>query len=83
VASGDRRRAPAGLRLPTLVIHGQQDPMIRPRGGRATAAAIPGAKLASYPGMGHDLPRELWPTIVAEISALAGQPAPAGVRAGG
>jgi pimeloyl-ACP methyl ester carboxylesterase len=83
VASGDRRRALAGLRLPTLVIHGQQDPMIRPRAGRATAAAIPGAKLASYPGMGHDLPRELWPTIVAEISALAGQPAPAGARAGG
>src|SRR4029077_385325 len=45
--------------------------------------SAPGAKLASYPGMGHDLSRELWPTIVAEISALAGQPAPAGARAGG
>jgi pimeloyl-ACP methyl ester carboxylesterase len=83
VASGDRRGALAGLRLPALVIHGQQDPMIRPRAGRATAAAIPGAKLVSYPGMGHDLPRELWPTIVAEIGTLAGQPAPAGARAGG
>ena len=71
IASGDRRRALAGLRLPALVIHGEQDPMIRPRAGQATAAAIPGAKLVSYPGMGHDLPRELWPTVIAEISALA------------
>jgi pimeloyl-ACP methyl ester carboxylesterase len=69
IASGDRRPALAGLRIPTLVIHGEQDPVIRPRGGRATARAIPGARLVTYPGMGHDLPAALWPSIVAEITA--------------
>jgi pimeloyl-ACP methyl ester carboxylesterase len=77
IASGDRRRALAALHAPTLVIHGDQDPVIRPRGGRATAAAIPGARLVTYPGMGHDLPRALWPSILGEISALATrQPVP-------
>ena len=69
IASGDRRPALAGLRIPTLVIHGEQDPVIRLRGGRATARAIPGARLVTYPGMGHDLPAALWPSIVAEITA--------------
>lgn len=83
IASGDRRRALAGLRMPVLVIHGEQDPIIRPKGGRSTAQAIPGARLVTYPGMGHDLPRALWPAILEEISALAGQagkrsPRPAG-----
>lgn len=71
IASGDRRRALSALRVPTLVLHGDQDPVIRPKGGRATAAAIPGARLVSYPGMGHDLPRALWPEFVREIAALA------------
>jgi pimeloyl-ACP methyl ester carboxylesterase len=73
IASGDRRRALAGLRIPALVIHGDQDPVIRPKGGRATAAAIPGARLVTYPGMGHNLPRPLWPSILDEICALAGR----------
>jgi pimeloyl-ACP methyl ester carboxylesterase len=73
IASGDRRKALAGVRVPALVLHGEEDPVIRPNGGRATAAAIPGAKLVTYPGMGHDLPRALWPSIIDEISALAGQ----------
>ena len=73
IASADRRGALARLRVPALVIHGEQDPVIRPRGGRATAAALPGARLVTYPGMGHDLPRALWPSILDEICALAGQ----------
>ena len=44
---------------------------IRPAGGRATAAAIPGARLRMIEGMGHDLPRELWPDFVEEIAANA------------
>jgi len=70
-ASGDRRPGLAGVRVPTLVVHGDADPLVRPAGGRATAAAIPGARLVMYPGMGHNLPRELWPSITDEISALA------------
>lgn len=70
-AAGDRRPELRELRCPTLVLHGEADPMISVRAGRATAAAIPGARLVTYPGMGHDLPRELWPTIVDEIATLA------------
>jgi pimeloyl-ACP methyl ester carboxylesterase len=70
-ASGDRTRALHKLRLPTTVIHGASDPLIRPAAGRATARAIPGARLQVIDGMGHDLPRPLWPTLVDEIAATA------------
>lgn len=70
-ASGDRRRALAGLDVPTLVIHGEADRMIRPVGGRETAKAIPGATLRMFPGMGHELPRALWPQITDAIAELA------------
>jgi pimeloyl-ACP methyl ester carboxylesterase len=71
IASGSRRKKLRSLRIPALVIHGTDDPVIRPKGGRATARAIPGARLVTYPGMGHDLPRALWPAMIDEISALA------------
>jgi pimeloyl-ACP methyl ester carboxylesterase len=70
VASGDRRKALARLDLPTLVLHGDADRVIRPSAGRATARAVPGARLVLYRGMGHDLPRALWPSIVDEIATL-------------
>ena len=44
--------------------------MIRPRAGKEIATAIPGARLVFYPGMGHNLPRELWPAIIDELCAL-------------
>jgi pimeloyl-ACP methyl ester carboxylesterase len=71
IASGDRTAELRKLDLPTLVIHGEEDPLIDVSGGKATAAAIPGAKLILVPGMGHDLPRELWPRFVEEIAANA------------
>ena len=83
IASGDRRRALAGLRMPVLIIHGEHDPVIRPKGGRATAQAIPGARLVTYPGMGHDLPRALWPTILEELSVLVAQAGEAPLRSAG
>jgi pimeloyl-ACP methyl ester carboxylesterase len=70
-ASGDRTAALRKLEVPTLVIHGKSDRLVNPSGGRATARAIPGASLRMIDGMGHDLPRELWPTIVEEIAANA------------
>jgi len=73
LASGDRTAALAEVRVPAGVIHGEADPMVRLQGGRATAAAIPGAKLVTFVGMGHDLPRELWPAITDEIRAVADQ----------
>ncbi|WP_240670158.1 alpha/beta fold hydrolase [Actinoplanes solisilvae] len=60
------------LRAPTLVMHGAQDPLIRPAAGRRIAATVPGARYVELPGTGHDLPREVWPTVVREIRALAG-----------
>ena len=63
-ASGDREDALAKVELPTLVIHGRDDTLITPDGGRRTAEAIPGANLLLIGDMGHDLPRPLWPLIV-------------------
>lgn len=74
-ASGDRTRALHKLSLPTTVIHGASDPLIRPAAGRATARAIEGARLQVIDGMGHDLPRALWPTLVDEIAETAGRAA--------
>lgn len=70
-ASGNRRASLAAIKAPTLVIHGDVDPLVRPEGGVDTAAAIPGAKLHVVQRMGHALPRELWPAIVAPIVAHA------------
>jgi pimeloyl-ACP methyl ester carboxylesterase len=70
-ASGDRTAKLRGLQLPVTVIHGSRDTLIRPSGGRATAKAIPGARLRIVEGMGHDLPRELWPLFVGEIADTA------------
>jgi pimeloyl-ACP methyl ester carboxylesterase len=70
-ASCDRSGRLRGVRAPTVVIHGTRDPLVRPAAGRSVAAAIPGARLVMIPGMGHDLPRELWPRIVGELAANA------------
>jgi pimeloyl-ACP methyl ester carboxylesterase len=67
----DRTALLGGVRVPTTVIHGDADGLIDVSGGRATAAAIPGAKLLILPGMGHDLPRELWPQILDAIAENA------------
>jgi pimeloyl-ACP methyl ester carboxylesterase len=71
MASGDRTRALRRVRVPTLVIHGADDPLINVSGGIATAKAIPGAELLVIPGMGHDLPPQLWPTFVDGIDRTA------------
>jgi pimeloyl-ACP methyl ester carboxylesterase len=71
IASGDRTRELRGISAPTLVIHGTADPLVAPSGGRATARAIPGAKLMKVPGMGHDLPRALWPELLDAIAEHA------------
>jgi len=70
-ASGDRTPGLRQLDLPALVIHGKNDVLVNPSGGRATAKAIPGAKLKLVEGMGHDLPRALQPEFVEEIAATA------------
>jgi pimeloyl-ACP methyl ester carboxylesterase len=71
LASGDRTKAVKGIRIPTLVVHGTSDKLVRPSGGRATAQAIPDAELLLVEGMGHDLPRGAWPQIVDGIVRTA------------
>ena len=70
-ASGDRTERLRKIEVPTTVLHGAHDPLARPAAGRATAEAIPGARLRVFEGMGHDLPRALWPEFVDEIAAAA------------
>jgi pimeloyl-ACP methyl ester carboxylesterase len=70
-ADGDRTAALRGLRLPVVVLHGADDPLLMKVGGEATAAAIPGAELRIIPGMGHDLPPGLYDTFVDAITAAA------------
>jgi pimeloyl-ACP methyl ester carboxylesterase len=70
LASGDRTARLRRLRVPTLVMHGADDPLVQVSGGRATAAAIPGAELVVLDGMGHDLPRELWPELAGRIGGM-------------
>lgn len=64
------------LRRPALVLHGEQDPILRVSAGRATARAIDGARLVTYPGVGHDLPAALWTDIACEVRELASRQLP-------
>jgi pimeloyl-ACP methyl ester carboxylesterase len=71
LASGSRKERLASVKAPTLVIHGTVDPLVRPEGGKFTAAAIPGAKLLMIEGMGHALPIPMWPQIIDAIDKHA------------
>ncbi len=78
IASGDRTERLQGVSAPTVIIHGTKDRLVSPSGGRATAKAIPGARLVKIEGMGHDLPRAAWAQIIGAIAdnaARAGEPA--------
>jgi pimeloyl-ACP methyl ester carboxylesterase len=81
--SSDRTPELRGITVPTVVIHGDRDLLVHPSGGRATARAIPEAKLATIAGMGHDLPAGAMPELVSLIADNAAQadrtgaPAPA------
>jgi pimeloyl-ACP methyl ester carboxylesterase len=68
IASGDRTGELRQISAPTLVIHGSADRLVTPSGGRATARAIRDAELITIAGMGHDLPRVLWPRLIDAIA---------------
>jgi pimeloyl-ACP methyl ester carboxylesterase len=71
LASGSRKQRLASVKAPTLVIHGTVDPLVRPEGGKDTAASISGAKLLMIEGMGHALPIPMWPQIIDAIDKHA------------
>ncbi|WP_322751488.1 MULTISPECIES: alpha/beta fold hydrolase, partial [unclassified Frankia] len=64
---GDLRAQLRRLRVPTLVIHGQDDPWIRIRAAHTLAGTIPAARLITYPDMGHEFPQHLWATIASDV----------------
>jgi pimeloyl-ACP methyl ester carboxylesterase len=68
LASGNRTSALRRIDVPTLVVHGTKDRLVAPSGGRATAKAVDGARLMMIDGMGHDLPREVWPRLIDAIA---------------
>jgi pimeloyl-ACP methyl ester carboxylesterase len=78
IASGNRTAELRRITAPTLVIHGRADPLVAYTGGRATARAIPGAQLMSVEGMGHDLPRAIWPRLIEAIAVHAARADAAG-----
>ncbi len=71
VTQRDRTTALRQVRVPVTVVHGLSDRMVHVSGGRATAAAVPGAELVLVDGMGHDLPERLFPSLVAAIRRSA------------
>ncbi|WP_244897417.1 alpha/beta fold hydrolase [Mycobacterium alsense] len=75
LGTGSLLRYSKAVTAPTVVLHGSADPMVRPRNGRALAAAIPAARFVVIEGMGHDLPEPVWRPIVEALTenfALAG-----------
>jgi pimeloyl-ACP methyl ester carboxylesterase len=72
LAASDRRPALRSLGMPSLVMHGTADPLIPIGGGERTAAALPGAEFLRIEGMGHDLPRGVWPRLFDALARVTG-----------
>ncbi len=70
IASGDRVELLKTVKVPTLVMHGEEDPLLPVECGRDVARLVPGAQLQTIPGWGHDFPPQLVPTIVDRIAAF-------------
>ena len=70
VRSGDRAEGLAGLTMPALVVHGENDTLIHPSGGARTAELIPDAELLVIDGMSHDFVYQAWPPIIEAVTVL-------------
>ena len=70
IASGDRVELLKTVRVPTLVLHGADDPLLPPDGARDVAELVPSAQLELYPGWGHDMPKEMVPILVDRIAGF-------------
>lgn len=80
IAQPNRSKQLRDIACPTLVIHGLHDPLVNVSGGLALARAIRGAEFLGFAGMGHDLPRPLWPRFAEEICAIAARADSGAVR---
>lgn len=70
IASGDRVEMLKKIKVPTLVLHGEDDPLLPVACGRDVAALVPGAEISTYPGWGHDVPAPMIPTLIDRIAAF-------------
>lgn len=70
IASGDRVELLKTIKAPTLVLHGEEDPLLPVECGRDVARLIPGAEIETYPGWGHDFPSQLIPSLVERIAGF-------------
>ena len=75
MADGDRVPELNALTIPTVVLHGADDPLVQPLGGESTAAAIPGAELRMIAGMGHDMPPGLYEIFLDAICSAVSRAA--------
>ena len=71
LAADDRLERLRAIRVPTLVVHGDEDVLVPIENGRLVAAAVPGARMLELEGMGHDLPRRVWPRVIGAIVETA------------
>jgi pimeloyl-ACP methyl ester carboxylesterase len=71
IDDGCRRSRLSGVKVPTLVLHGEDDPLVKLEGGQDTAKHIPGAKLITIPGWGHDIPLELIDPVANHVAEHA------------
>jgi pimeloyl-ACP methyl ester carboxylesterase len=70
IASGDRVELLKTIKAPTLVLHGEDDPLLPVECGRDVARLVPGAEIQTYPGWGHDFPPGMIPTLIDRITAF-------------
>jgi len=70
IASGDRVELLKTIKVPTLVLHGEEDPLLPVACGRDVAQLVPGAEIETYPGWGHDFPGPLIATLVDRIAGF-------------
>jgi pimeloyl-ACP methyl ester carboxylesterase len=73
LAAHPRLESLQGVRVPTVVIHGRDDILVPIENGRMVAAAVPGARLLELEGMGHDIPKRVWPRVIDAIAETAGK----------
>jgi pimeloyl-ACP methyl ester carboxylesterase len=70
IASGDRVELLKKIKVPTLVLHGEEDPLLPVECGRDVARLVPGAEIETWPGWAHDFPKALIPKVIDRITAF-------------
>lgn len=70
IASGDRVELLKAIRVPTLVLHGEDDPLLPVECGRDVARLVPGAEIETWAGWGHDFPKALIPRVIDRVAAF-------------